>query len=566
LAVKAVNDLIEGRKARIIAFYLPQFHPVPENDEWWGKGFTEWTNTAKAKPLFRGHYQPHIPADLGFYDLRLSETRIAQAKMAREYGIEGFCYWHYWFGGKRILERPFTEVLKSGEPDFPFCLGWANDSWTGIWHGCADRMLIEQTYPGPKDEEAHFYSLLDAFGDDRYIKVDGKPVFLIYKPYRLPEPKRFIDHWKNLAVKSGLNGIYFVANANSMRWRADVAGFDALIPHNPGITTHYLFNRPPGFADKVCVALTGKNVRLLRKRYFPRPDVLPYSEYIRFALPPLRDDFDEYPCVLPNWDNTPRCGRNGFLFQDATPELFRSHLRQAIGQVEARPHEKRIVFIKSWNEWAEGNYLEPDQQYGLACLEACRAEVFPDLDVASVDVHCGNQKGFRSLASSVSRFLRGEIKAHVQHDRGITEEKLFHRSANTIYLMDAKSGYAGITPVSQVDILSPMGDIAPALPLRARGEDPGVELPEVPHASDMRLILKIDITSPEATMLQLYYKTSSDRHYSESKSRWRSLYKGRNIVFIALPREKLLGRLRLDPGKQPGDYLIHSIEMREVSE
>ncbi len=556
--------MTDGRKARLIAFYLPQFHPIPENDAWWGTGFTEWTNTAKAKPLFRGHYQPHVPADLGFYDLRLPETRIAQAEIARRYGIEGFCYWHYWFNGKRLLERPFNEVLKSGEPDFPFCLGWANDSWTGIWHGCADRMLIEQAYPGPKDEEAHFYSLLDAFGDDRYMKVDGMPMFLIYKPYLLPEPNRFIDHWKNLSVKSGLKGMYFVANTNSMRWRADVNGFDALIPHNPGITTHFLFNRPPGFLDKVCVALTGKNVKRLKKNYFPRPDVLSYSEYIRFALPPLRDDFDEYPCVLPNWDNTPRCGTNGFLFHDSTPGLFRTHLRQAIEQVEERPYDKRIVFIKSWNEWAEGNYLEPDQQFGRAYLEACRAEVFPGADVTPIAVQDGNQTGIGSFAASARRFLRREIREHVQHDRGITEEKLFHGSAKTICLMNAGSGFAGITPVSRVDVLAPITGIAPALPLRSRGEDPAVELPEMPRASGMRLVMRIDITSPKATMLQVYYKTSSDRHYTESKSERRSLYKGRNVVFIALPQEELFGRLRLDPGKDTGEYLIHSIEIRQV--
>ena len=146
-------------RARAIALYLPQFHPIPENDAWWGSGFTEWTNTAKARPLFAGHHQPHVPADLGFYDLRLPETREAQAALARRYGIEGFCYYHYWFAGRRILERPFDEVLASGKPDFPFCLCWANESWTGIWHGAPGRILIEQTYPGPADHAAHFSAL-----------------------------------------------------------------------------------------------------------------------------------------------------------------------------------------------------------------------------------------------------------------------------------------------------------------------------------------------------------------------------------------------------------------------
>jgi lipopolysaccharide biosynthesis protein len=169
-------------RARAIALYLPQFHPIPENDEWWGKGFTEWTNTAKAKPVFRGHYQPHVPADLGFYDLRVPETREAQTALARRYGIEGFCYYHYWFAGRRILERPFDAVLHSGTPDFPFCLCWANATWAGVWYGEPNRVLIKQTYPGQADHEAHFRALLPAFKDPRYIRVDGKPVFLIFQP------------------------------------------------------------------------------------------------------------------------------------------------------------------------------------------------------------------------------------------------------------------------------------------------------------------------------------------------------------------------------------------------
>ena|GEM_PF-918545 len=549
-------------KARLIAFYLPQFHPIPENDEWWGKGFTEWTNTANAKSLFRGHYQPHVPADLGFYDLRLSETRLSQAELAREYGIEGFCYWHYWFNGKRLLERPFQEVLKSGEPDFPFCLGWANDSWTGIWHGCPHKMLIEQTYPGPKDEEAHFYGLLEAFGDKRYMTVDGKPIFLIYKPYRLPEPRRFIEHWKNLAVKSGLKEIYFVANTNSLKWKAEVNGFDAIVPHNPGITTHYLFNRPPGFADKVCVALTGKDANNLRKRFSPKPNVLPYREYIRFALPPLRDDFDEYPCVLPNWDNTPRCGMNGFILHDSTPELFGIHLRQAIGQAVKRPPEKRIVFMKSWNEWAEGNYLEPDQQFGRAYLEVCKAEVLSGAGAHSDTWH-RSPTGFKSFVSSISRFFGGQITEHIQHDRGdIQEEKLFQSSVNIICVMNAESGYASITSTSQVEILPPPAGTTDALALLATGDDPGVKLPELSYTLGTRLAMRIDITSPDDTTLQVYYMTSPDRQYSESKSIERFLYKGRNLLFITIPQEDLFGQLRLDPGKLPGDYIIHSIEIR----
>ena len=204
------------KKARVIAFYLPQFHPIPENDKWWGKGFTEWTNVAKAKPLFRGHDQPRIPADLGFYDLRMPEVREMQAELACEAGIEGFCYWHYWFGnGRMLLERPFREVLDSGKPKFPFCLGWANHSWsTKTWidkkGAVGNAVIAEQTYPGVDDYRMHFDYLLPAFKDRRYIKVDGKPIFVIFAPLDIPDVSSFISLWRRLAQEAGLNGIHFV--------------------------------------------------------------------------------------------------------------------------------------------------------------------------------------------------------------------------------------------------------------------------------------------------------------------------------------------------------------------
>ena len=200
---------------RILAFYLPQYHPIPENDKWYGKGFTEWTNVGKAKPLFRGHYQPQIPADLGYYDLRVPETREAQAELARQYGVEGFCYWHYWFGnGRRLLERPFNEVLSSGKPDFPFCLAWANHSWHGIYNGLKTKEpVIAQTYNGIEDYKQHFYTVLSAFKDKRYITVDDKPLFLVYAPQEIPDSREFIDCWQSLARQNGLSGIHFVAHS-----------------------------------------------------------------------------------------------------------------------------------------------------------------------------------------------------------------------------------------------------------------------------------------------------------------------------------------------------------------
>lgn len=353
---------------RAIAFYLPQFHPIPENDAWWGTGFTEWTNVAKARPLFRGHYQPHVPADLGFYDLRLPETRLAQAELAKAHGIAGFCYWHYWFDGRRLLERPFTEVLRSGKPDFPFCLGWANESWTGAWHGAPDRVLLEQAYPGPRDEEAHFHAVAEAFFDERYLTIDGKPIFYIYKPQQLPEPQRFVEHWQNLAAKAGLQGIYFIGEdvyIDENPWDPKRNGFDAVVPNTPGVAILRLSRKN-----------TPRHIffRIL-SRFFGYPNIYDYRDFVDVNHVEMSNDYDFYPCVLPIWDNTPRSGANGNVLVNSTPELFRLQLQRAIRQVAERPLDKRVIFVKSWNEWAEGNYLEPDNRNGTAYLDICRDEL-----------------------------------------------------------------------------------------------------------------------------------------------------------------------------------------------
>lgn len=354
-----------NESARIIAFYLPQFHPIPENDEWWGKGFTEWTNTAKAKPLFRGHYQPNIPADLGFYDLRLPETRIAQAEMAKEYGIEAFCYYHYWFAGKRLLERPFNEVLQSGEPDFPFCLAWANESWSGVWHGVPERILIEQTYPGLKDYQEHFYAVLKAFVDKRYLTVDGKPIFIVYHPFSIPDLNCFLETWRSLARKEGLKGLHLVAytyDFENENWISDDHGFDAVIDANLGFAVSEI-------SRKLIIRIKKKIMR-------NHIQVYPYEEIIKYLLPERRSKIDVYPTVFPNWDNSPRSGRNALIVTDSNPELFKAHMKKGIEMVSNKDYENRIILIKSWNEWAEGNYLEPDMRFGKAYLEVMRDEIY----------------------------------------------------------------------------------------------------------------------------------------------------------------------------------------------
>ena len=352
--------------ARVIAFYLPQYHPIPENNEWWGPGFTEWTNVASAKPLFRGHQQPRFPANLGFYDLRVPEVRRQQAEMARDAGIEGFCYWHYWFGnGRRLLERPFNEVISSGEPNFPFCLAWANQTWTGVWHGASDRILVEQRYPGDKDYREHFFSLLPAFTDDRYIKVEGKPVFVVYRPRELPDSRRFCNLWREYAHEAGLPGLYLVAIVGD-GWDEPNTGFDIRIPCEPGtMLKKFRFTR----FEKLKHLLLKQDLYHSGRPIISRPLMYDYSRVISTATDNYTGSLPTLPCVVPNWDNTPRCGARGFLFTSQSPELYGVHLRNAVKYVKQMPDQEPFIFIKSWNEWAEGNFLEPDQRYGLEYLE-----------------------------------------------------------------------------------------------------------------------------------------------------------------------------------------------------
>ncbi|MBV9655644.1 MAG: glycoside hydrolase family 99-like domain-containing protein [Acetobacteraceae bacterium] len=369
--------------ARLFAFYLPQFHPIPENDRWWGPGFTEWTNVAKARPLFPGHVQPRLPRDLGFYDLRVHEVREAQADLARECGIEGFCYWHYWFGnGRRLLERPFNEVLESGKPDYPFSLAWANQSWTGIWHGSPNRVLVKQTYPGRADEIAHFNFARRAFEDHRYQRVDGKPVFVVFAPQDLPNTADFIDHWRELAHKSGLPGLYFVALSDRYdgtdRYNNPIlAPFDAIAPHPPH---DFLQDLPQHRAARWRRRFRERDFQRLGVQlpaHMRRPARYDFAKVVARAFHDLPDDPRFLPCVLPGWDNTPRSGTRGVVFEGVTPELVAAYLQKAVARVRNRPPEQRIVFLKAWNEWAEGNYLEPDHLHGIAYLEAVRRVMYP---------------------------------------------------------------------------------------------------------------------------------------------------------------------------------------------
>jgi hypothetical protein len=361
-------------KVRVIAFYLPQYHPIPENDAWWGKGFTEWVSVKRSRPLFRGHVQPQLPSELGFYDLRDPKARKAQANLAIEHGIEGFCYWHYWLGGgKRLPEKPFQEVLESGEPDFPFCLAWANHDWTGGAFCAKDRLLIRQQYPGQEDYEKHFQFLIKAFKDKRYIKVGGKPLFMIYKPKDIPSCKELVDFWRKKAVENGLPGLYMVADNTSLE-DSRKHGLDGAL-----ISKHRYISHKKPITDSLFI-------RYVRKinNYFGRPFrfIMPrplqrykYKEAIKYML---NDSYsnDEFPNIVPNWDTTPRLQYDAVIFENATPELFRENIKQAISKVANHTKDHKIIFLSSWNEWAEGNYIEPDHIYGRARLKVLQNELF----------------------------------------------------------------------------------------------------------------------------------------------------------------------------------------------
>jgi lipopolysaccharide biosynthesis protein len=344
-------------KVRAIAFYLPQYHPIPENDKWWGKGFTEWTYVARAKPLFPGHYQPQLPSELGFYDLRMAEVREAQADLAREYRIYGFCYHYYWFGGKRVLDRPLNEMLASGKPDFPFCLSWANENWTRRWDGREQEILLKQEYSDRWDG-AFIQDILPALNDRRYIRVNGKPLLLVYRTESLPDAKKTAEIWREEAIRAGIGDLYLCR----------VESFATLDPENIGFDGACQF--PPlliGSAElDPLLVFNGTDASAFKGRMF---------DYQGLAQRALDSDacYKRFFGVTPSWDNTPRRGKYAYMWSNNSPGAYENWLAQAVkSTVSLYPAEERLIFVNAWNEWGEGCHLEPDQRYGRAFLEATR--------------------------------------------------------------------------------------------------------------------------------------------------------------------------------------------------
>jgi predicted O-methyltransferase YrrM len=344
---------------KIFAFYLPQFHPIPENDRWWGKGFTEWSRVARARPQFEDHYQPQLPERLGFYDLRLPQTRASQAALARSHGISGFCYYYYSFGSKTLLDRPLTEMLAGGEPNLPFCLCWANENWTRRWDGAEKELLIEQRY-GPELDIALIEDLMPFLLDPRYLRIGGAPVLLVYRPAALPDPYGTIQRWRRTARKHGLPALHLVAAQTFDFEDPRPFGFDAAVefpPHGESLAEE---PTPVDGADP--------NFRGV---------VIDYRAIVERHVSRAPRPFRVYRTAMPGWDNTARLGPRATVFHGATPDAYERWLRSLVTAARLGHPDHRLVFVNAWNEWAEGAHLEPDHRFGTGYLEATRRALAP---------------------------------------------------------------------------------------------------------------------------------------------------------------------------------------------
>jgi hypothetical protein len=346
------------REVHLIAHYLPQYHPIPENDLWWGKGFTEWTNVTRARPLFKGHQQPHLPADLGFYDLRVPEVRRQQAKLAREAGIGAFCYYHYWFGGRRLLERPFEEVLASGEPDFPFCLCWANEPWSRNWDGLNHDVLMPQSH-STEDDIAHIEWLIRAFHDKRYFKVDGRPVFLVYRPSKIPHMRETAELWRSRAIRAGFPDLYLCS----------VQGFIEELKHPSEFGMDAAVEFKPNLTDSGPRLWSADPLEIGYRLH----NVWDYNALVERSLETPAPDYTFFRAVCPSWDNSARRRRGGTIYRDASPEKYQHWLEETCYREHFRQDGPSLVFVNAWNEWAEGNHLEPCQRWGHCYLDATRS-------------------------------------------------------------------------------------------------------------------------------------------------------------------------------------------------
>jgi len=348
------GELPQPLPATLVAFYLPQFHPIPENDAWWGEGFTEWHNVTRALPQFEGHAQPRLPAELGFYDLRLPAVMRRQMQLAREYGIGAFCSYFYWFGGKSLLEDPLRQWLADPTLDLPLCLCWANENWSRQWDGRADDILIGQQHSAA-DDLAFIAHVAHYLADPRYLRVDGKPLLLVYRPGLLPDARVTAGRWRDWCRANGVGDIHLAYVQSFDRVDPRAIGFDAAVEFPPNDTT--------------LTPITARQ-RLINPGY--AGSVFDWRELARASMTQREPGYPRYPGVNPAWDNEPRRSARGRVFAHASPRGYRDWLRQAIATARQRFASQPLVFINAWNEWAEGAVLEPDARLGHAWLQATR--------------------------------------------------------------------------------------------------------------------------------------------------------------------------------------------------
>ncbi|WP_425228623.1 glycoside hydrolase family 99-like domain-containing protein [Sphingomonas sp.] len=378
--------------ARYIAYYLPQFHPIAENDRWWGAGFTEWTNVTGGLPRYVGHYQPRCPADLGFYDLRDAGVLRRQAELAKRAGVHGFCIHHYWFSGVRLLEKPLDLLLANPDIDLPFCLNWANESWSRRWDGSESDILMEQRY-APGDDIAFAESILPALADPRYITVGGRPLLLIYRPGDMPEPRRTMDAIRDRIVRAGLPDPLIVMPQVFEAYDPRPFGMDAAAGFPPHGGPWSLPN------DRA-------SLQLLDPAF--AGTAIDYAAMAQRLLENRGGDYQLFPCVAPCWDNEARKGRASLGFYGSTPARYGAWLRAASRRTcEDNSGDARLVFINAWNEWAEGAYLEPDRHFGHAYLAETRRALdgFEHADAAPEDAPAYPPPAFRASPSPRHRIV-----------------------------------------------------------------------------------------------------------------------------------------------------------------
>jgi lipopolysaccharide biosynthesis protein len=354
VSVSSEEIILTEHDIRLIAFYLPQYYPIPENDRWWGKGFTDWTNVSKAVPQYVGHYQPHLPDELGFYDLRLFDVQQRQVELARQYGIYGFCIHYYWFHGKRLLEKPLDQFIDRKELDMPFCLCWANENWTRRWDGLEKEVLLEQIH-SPENDINFIRDLKSFFADSRYIRIEGKPILIVYRVAILPDPKATVERWRAYCRDQGIGEIYLIAAQTFGLTNPEHYGFDAAVEFPP----HTM-------AD--CEEIT-YGIPILNKKYSGK--IWDFEYFVKSKEYLKKVPYTLFKGIAPGWDNTARKPHNSSIYQGSSPSVYKEWLLDLINWTyEVHPKAYRFIFINAWNEWAEGAHLEPDRKYGYGYLQS----------------------------------------------------------------------------------------------------------------------------------------------------------------------------------------------------